>query len=250
MRISIIIPAYNEEETVGQVLVQIDRLDWTSLGVEHEVIVVDDGSTDCTAEVVSRFPRVQLIRHRTNQGKGSAVRAALSRASGDVILIQDADLEYPPSNYPDLLAPIVRGDARIVYGSRFKTRPYPVGMRPANFLANRFGTWLENRLYGIRTSDAATGHKVFHRDILRQLTLKAKGFELCAELNAGIGRLKVPIWEVPIPYRARSFREGKKFRWHHGLKILRDIFRFRNPPLEAQCPPGLAPERGESRAPD
>src|SRR5262249_38487007 len=156
-------------------------------------------------------------------------------------LIQDADLEYPPSNYSSLLVPIVRGDARIVYGSRFKTRWYPVGMRPVNFLANRFGTWLQNHLYGICTSDAATGHKVFHRDILRQLALKAEGFELCAELNAGTGRLKVPIWEVPIPYRARSFREGKKFRWHHGVKILRAIFRFRRSPLIAQRTTGLAP---------
>jgi hypothetical protein len=163
-----------------------------------------------------------------------------------VILIQDADLEYPPSNYSNLLAPIVRGDARVVYGSRFKTRWYPVGMRPVNFLANRFGTWLQNRLYGICTSDAATGHKVFHRDILRQLSLKAEGFELCAELNAGTGRLKVPIWEVPIPYRARSFREGKKFRWHHGVKILREIFRFRSSPLVARRAPGLAPESGDS----
>jgi glycosyltransferase involved in cell wall biosynthesis len=228
VRISIVIPAYNEEETVGEVLSQIDCLDWTSLAVEHEVIVVDDGSTDRTAEVVGRFPRVRLIRHPTNQGKGSAVRTALSRATGDVILIQDADLEYPPSNYSNLLAPIVRGEARVVYGSRFKTRWYPVGMRPVNFLANRFGTWLQNRLYGIYTSDAATGHKVFHRDILRQLALRAEGFELCAELNAGTGRLRVPIWEVPIPYRARSFREGKKFRWHHGVKILREIFRFRS----------------------
>lgn len=248
MRISIVIPAYNEEETVGEVLVQIDRLDWTSLGVEHEVIVVDDGSTDRTAEVVSRFPSVQLIRQPTNQGKGSAVRTALSRATGEVILIQDADLEYPPSNYSNLLAPIVRGDARVVYGSRFKTRWYPMDMRPVNFLANRFGTWLQNRLYGICTSDAATGHKVFHRDILRQLTLKAEGFELCAELNAGTGRLRVPIWEVPIPYRARSFREGKKFRWHHGMKILRAIFRFRSSPPIAQRASDLAPQRGDSHA--
>jgi dolichol-phosphate mannosyltransferase len=250
VRISIIIPAYNEQETVGEVLAQIDRLDWTSLGVEHEVIVVDDGSTDRTAEVVGRLRRARLIRHPTNQGKGRAVRTGLSHANGDVILIQDADLEYPPSNYPDLLAPIVRGDARVVYGSRFKTRWRPAGMRPANFVANRFGTWLQNRLYGIRTSDAATGHKVFHRDVLRQLTLRSEGFELCAELNAGTGRLKVPICDVAIPYRARSFREGKKFRWHHGLSILRAIFRFRNPPLTREAPPDLAPQSGDSHAPD
>jgi glycosyltransferase involved in cell wall biosynthesis len=229
VRISIVIPAYNEEATVGEVLAQIDRLDWASVGMEHEVIVVDDGSTDRTSEVAGRFPGVRLLRHPTNRGKGRAVRTALEHATGDVILIQDADLEYPPSNYPDLLAPFLREEARVVYGSRFRSCRYPAGMRLTNFLANRFGTWLENRLYGLHLSDAATGHKVFHRDVLRKLSLESEGFELCAELNAGIGRLQVPVFEVPIPYRARSFREGKKFRWHHGLRIFGDIFRFRKP---------------------
>ena len=238
MRISIIIPAYDEENTVGEVLSQIDRLDWTSLGVEREVIVVDDGSTDRTFDVAERFPGVRVIRHRINQGKGRAVRTALSHATGDVILIQDADLEYPPSNYSNLLAPIVCGEAQVVYGSRFKSRWYPAGMRPVNFMANRFGTWLQNRLYGTHLSDAATGHKVFHREVLRQLTLESEGFELCAELNAGTGRLKIPIQEVPIPYRARSFRQGKKFRWHHGVRILREIVRFKARSSGTQGPAG------------
>jgi dolichol-phosphate mannosyltransferase len=248
MRISIIIPAYNEEKTVGEVLAQIDHLDWTSIGMEREVIVVDDGSTDRTFDVAGTFPGVRLIRHRINQGKGRAVRTALSHATGDVILIQDADLEYPPSNYSNLLAPIVRGEARVVYGSRFKSRRYPAGMRLVNFIANRFGTWLQNRLYGIHLSDAATGHKVFHREVLRQLTLESEGFELCAELNAGTGRLKIPIQEVPIPYRARSFRQGKKFRWHHGVRILREILRFRKPSSRTQGPPGLAPDCEDQHA--
>ena len=237
MRVSIIIPAFNEERTVGEVLAQIDRLDWTSLGIEREVIVVDDGSTDRTFDVADRFPGVRLIRHQTKQGKGRAVRTALSQSCGDVILIQDPDLEYPPSNYASLLAPIVCGQARVVYGSRFKSRWYPVGMRPVNFMANRFGTWLQNRLYGTRLSDAATGHKVFHREVIRQLTLESEGFELCAELNAEAGRLRIPIQEVAIPYRARSFREGKKFRWHHGVRILSAILRFKGRSLELKTPP-------------
>jgi len=236
MRVSIIIPAYNEERTVGDVLAQIDLLDWTSLGIEREVIVVDDGSSDRTFDVAQRFPGVRLIRHQTNQGKGRAVRTALAQASGDVILIQDADLEYPPSNYSSLLAPFVRGQARVVYGSRFKFHWYPAGMRPANFMANRFGTWLQNRLYGTRLSDAATGHKVFRMEVIRQLTLESEGFELCAELNAGTGRLKIPIQEVAIPYRARSMRQGKKFRWHHGVRILGAILRFNRRPLELKAP--------------
>lgn len=235
MRVSIIIPAYNEEGTLGEVLAQIDHLDWTSLGIEREVIVVDDGSTDRTYAVAERFPGVRLIRHQTNQGKGRAVRTALSQASGDVILIQDADLEYPPSNYASLLAPIVSGKARVVYGSRFQSRSYPLGMRPANFMANRFGTWLQNRLYGTRLSDAATGHKVFHREVIRQLTLESEGFELCAELNAGAGRLKIPIQEVAIPYKARSFQQGKKLRWHHGVRILLAILRFKWRPPEVKA---------------
>ncbi len=194
--------------------------------MEPELIVVDDGSTDQTASLVVQRPQVILLRHPTNLGKGSAIRTGFTHATGDLVLIQDADLEYDPSNYPALLEPFATSGARVVYGSRFKTRSYPSGMQLPNYVANRFGTWLSNRLYGASVSDAATGYKAFHRDVLGRIELVSSGFEVCTELTAKTRRLGIPIVEVPITYRARSRAQGKKFLWRHGFQILVEIVKY------------------------
>ncbi len=224
MRLSVLVPAYMEEATITEILERIDRLDLSHLGLEKEVIVCDDGSLDRTAEKVRRFqPKdstVILVRHERNRGKGAAIRTALARATGEICIIQDADLEYDVEDYPALLEPIVRGEADVVFGSRFLKRFYPRGMRPQNFLANKILTWTANLLFRHGITDEATCFKVFRTELLKDLDLQCRGFEFCPEVVSKLGVRKVPILEVPIDYRARDVESGKKVRWTDGVEAV------------------------------
>ena len=221
--LSILIPAYQEERTIGEVLRQVSAIDTESSGFDKEVLVCDDGSSDGTVAVVEERmaadPRVRLVRHPENRGKGAAIRTALADARGEYSLIQDADLEYEISDYPALLAAVNAG-ADVVYGSRFLTADRPEGMRFANYLANRILTTSANWLYGLSITDEATCFKVFRTDLLRQLDLRCEGFEFCPEVTAKLGKRKIAIAEVPIHYRARNIAEGKKVRWTDGVEAL------------------------------
>ena len=221
--LSILIPAYQEERTIGEVLRQVSAIDTESSGFDKEILVCDDGSTDATVAVVEERiavdPRVRLVRHEKNRGKGAAIRSALADARGEFALIQDADLEYEVSDYPALLAAVNAG-ADVVYGSRFLATDRPDGMRLANYLANRILTTSANWLYGLSITDEATCFKVFRTDILRDLDLACEGFEFCPEVTAKLGKRKVAIVEVPIHYRARNIAEGKKVRWTDGVEAL------------------------------
>ena len=221
--LSILIPAYQEERTIGEVLRQVSAIDTESSGFDKEILVCDDGSTDATVAVVEERmaadPRVRLVRHQENRGKGAAIRTALAEARGEYALIQDADLEYEVSDYPALLAAVNTG-ADVVYGSRFLATDRPDGMRFANYLANRILTTSANWLYGLSITDEATCFKVFRTDLLRQLDLRCEGFEFCPEVTAKLGKRKVAIAEVPIHYRARNIAEGKKVRWTDGVEAL------------------------------
>ncbi|MCA9675240.1 MAG: glycosyltransferase family 2 protein [Kofleriaceae bacterium] len=223
MLLSILIPAYQEEATIGEILRRVAAIDTESLGFDKEIIVCDDGSRDRTFELASEFaagePRVRVVRHDQNQGKGAAIRTALAAAKGDHVLIQDADLEYEVSDYPALLAEVARG-ADVVYGSRFLENPRPTGMKTANYLANRILTVTANLLYGLSITDEATCFKVFRTDLLRELELECKGFEFCPEVTAKLGRRKIRIVEVPIAYTARAIEEGKKVRWTDGVEAM------------------------------
>lgn len=220
MRLSILIPAYQEERTIGEVLRRVGEVDIASVGFEKEIIVCDDGSSDRTVEIVERAaaadPTIRLVRHPQNRGKGAAIRTALDAATGDYCLIQDADLEYSVDDYPRLLE-AVRGGADVVYGSRFMTRSWPQGMKLPNFLANRILTSTANALYGLNISDEATCFKIFRTDLLRRMDLQCEGFEFCPEVTAKAGKLGASIAEVPIEYSARSHDEGKKVRWTDGF---------------------------------
>ena len=224
MRLSVLVPAYMEEATITQILERIDRLDLSHLGLEKEVIVCDDGSLDRTAERVRRFrpkdSKVILVRHERNRGKGAAIRTALSRATGDICIIQDADLEYDVEDYPALLEPIVRGEADVVFGSRFLKRFYPRGMRIQNFLANKILTFAANLLFDHGITDEATCFKVFRTELLKDLNLECQGFEFCPEVVSKLGVRGVPIVEVPIEYEARDVASGKKVRWTDGVEAL------------------------------
>ena len=221
--LSILIPAYQEERTIGEVLRLVSAIDTESSGFDKEILVCDDGSSDGTVSVVEERmaadPRVRLVRHAKNRGKGAAIRTALADARGEYALIQDADLEYEVSDYPALLAAVNAG-ADVVYGSRFLTADRPDGMRFANYLANRILTTSANWLYGLSITDEATCFKVFRTDLLRDLDLRCEGFEFCPEVTAKLGKRKVAIAEVPIHYRARNIAEGKKVRWTDGVEAL------------------------------
>ena len=221
MLLSVIIPAYQEERTIPEVLRRVAAIDIESLGFGKEILVCDDGSTDgtCAAveQVAAEDSRIRLVRHSENRGKGAAIRTALAEAAGDYCLIQDADLEYEVSDYPALLEPLTRG-ARVVYGSRFRARRRPQGMRTANFVANRILTTTANLLYGLSITDEATCFKVFETELLRSLELECNGFEFCPEVTAKLGNRRIEIVEVPIAYRARNIAEGKKVRWTRRLR--------------------------------
>ena len=221
--LSILIPAYQEERTIGEVLRLVGAVDTESRGWDKEILVCDDGSSDGTVAVVTEAvaadARVRLVRHEKNRGKGAAIRTALAEARGEYCLIQDADLEYEVSDYPALLDQVNAG-ADVVYGSRFLTADRPDGMRFANYLANRILTTSANWLYGLSITDEATCFKVFRTDLLRDLDLRCEGFEFCPEVTAKLGKRKIAIAEVPIHYRARNIAEGKKVRWTDGVEAL------------------------------
>jgi dolichol-phosphate mannosyltransferase len=230
MLLSILIPAYQEEATIDEILRRVAAVDTAGLGFDKEIVVCDDGSSDRTFERAQAFAatdeRVQVVRHPVNQGKGAAIRSALAVARGEYVLIQDADLEYEVSDYPALLAEVARG-ADVVYGSRFLANPRPEGMRAANFLANRILTLTANLLYGLSITDEATCFKIFRTELLRALELECTGFEFCPEVTAKLGRRKVQIVEVPIAYRARAVADGKKVRWTDGVEAMWILIKHR-----------------------
>lgn len=231
MQLTVLIPAYQEERTIAALLRQVLAVDLHPLAVTLEVIVCDDGSEDRTAAVAQDIARcdqrVRVLRLPSNQGKGAAIRHALAHATGAYVLIQDADLEYDPKEYPHLLAPIVRQQAPIVYGSRFLSRRWPRGMPWPNWLMNRLLAWLANALFGLRITDEATGFKVFRTEVLCRFQLECHGFEFCPEVTAKAGLLGIPIVELPIDYQARRASAGKKIRWTDGIAALHTLFRWR-----------------------
>ena len=230
MRLSILIPAYQEEATIGEILRRVAAVDTTPLGFDKEIVVCDDGSKDRTFErataQAAADPSIRVVRHPENRGKGAAIRTALAAATGDYCLIQDADLEYEVTDYPALLSEVTKG-ADVVYGSRFLANPRPTGMATANFVANRMLTVTANLLYGLSITDEATCFKLFRTDLLRELGLTCTGFEFCPEVTAKLGRRKIKIVEVPIAYTARAIEEGKKVRWTDGVEAMWVLIKHR-----------------------
>jgi glycosyltransferase involved in cell wall biosynthesis len=227
MRLSVIIPAYNEEASLGLLLERVLSTDLSSLNLEKELIVVDDGSTDSTAEVAKEFPSVILIRHKHKCGKGKAIRTGLKHCTGEFVLIQDADLEYDPQDYSKLLKPLLFNGAQVVYGSRFLKGSFRKGMRLPYYIANKIGTALTNFLYGSRLTDEATGYKVFSKKLLKEIHLESDGFEFCPEITAKVLKRGVRIAEVPINYISRKRSEGKKFFPKDCLIILKTLIKYK-----------------------
>jgi len=222
MRMSIIMPVYNERATVLEI---IDRVE--ALPLEKEIIIVDDGSTDGTRDLLQRLApdRAIVILHQGNLGKGTAIRSGLARASGDVIVIQDADLEYDPQDLLKLLRPITEGKAQVVYGSRF------TGERKNMFfwhwVGNRFLTLVTDILFDTTLSDMETCYKMFTAEVIKGIQLRSRRFEIEVEMTAKVLRAGYRIYEVPISYAGREFHEGKKITWRDGVSALWYLFKYR-----------------------
>jgi len=224
LKVSVIIPAYNESATVGRCVAAVYA---KNPSLDLEVIVVDDGSTDETAKTAraASRPGFKLLQHTQNRGKGAAIRTGLAVASGDIILIQDADLEYDPADYEKLLAPIRSGKAQVVYGSRIKGHGNKHSYERYYWGGRLLSVWT-NLLFGSHITDEPTCYKVFKVDLLKSLNLTCEGFEFCPEVTAKILRQGTPIVEVPIHYYPRSMEEGKKIRWWDGVKALWTLTRL------------------------
>ena len=225
MRVSFLIPAYNEGATIAEVLERVEALD-----LERQVIVVDDGSTDDTPEILNRWNDGRdgkVVLRQPNRGKGAAIRAAIPHVDGDIAVIQDADLEYDPADVPALIEPIERGVADVVFGSRL------TGGRPQraylfwHLVGNRFLSLLTNVLFNTTLSDMETGYKAFRADVLRSLDLRENDFAIEPEITAKVCKRKLRIYELPIAYYGRTYAEGKKITWRDGFKAMRVLFGVR-----------------------
>lgn len=226
LNVSILIPAYNEHATIGVILAKLLAL---PLRI-HEIIVVDDGSTDGTDTVVRRFAaedaRVHYVRQPKNQGKTAAIRKALELATGDIVLVQDADLEYDPADIPDLVAPILEDKADVVYGSRFMVKRAARVLYFYHYLANCTLTFLSNLLTNRNMSDIETCYKAFRAGVIKPLQLTSSGFGMEVEITALVCRTHARTYEVPISYYGRTYEEGKKIGMKDGIQALWYIFYY------------------------
>lgn len=226
MKLSVIIPVYNEAATLEEIIARV-----RATTLVDEIIVVDDGSSDGSREILrclekSGTPELRLHFHAQNQGKGAAMRTGLAAVTGDLVLVQDADLEYDPADYPALLAPFEQDEAtEVVYGSR-NLRRNPRSSQ-AFYWGGRALSWMTNLLYGSRITDEATGYKLIKTPLMREISPETDGFEFCPEVTGKLLRRGVDIIEVPISYTPRSWEEGKKIRWYDGVIAIWTLIKYR-----------------------
>ncbi|HJO01695.1 MAG TPA: glycosyltransferase family 2 protein [Candidatus Woesearchaeota archaeon] len=228
LKLSVIIPVYNEEKTIDAVIGSVQKAALN--GIKKEIIVVDDFSTDDTRKILLglKGSNLKIFFHQKNQGKGTAIRTGLKHVTGDIILIQDADLEYNPSEYGKLLRPIIEDNKNVVYGTRLEYIKHNVkNMNRLHFIGNLFLTYITNLFYNTNITDMETGYKVFRKEVIDKIKLKAKRFDFEPEITAKILKKGYKICEVPITFKARKFDEGKKITWRDGIKALFYLIKYR-----------------------
>ena len=224
MKLSIIMPIYNEKETLKKIVEKIQKVP-----IEKEIIMVDDGSTDGTREIMKKYENVtniKVIYHTKNMGKGATIRTAIKYITGDIVIIQDADLEYDPNDYLKLVMPIQNKEVKVIYGSR--------ALNPENkhsynryLLGGKLVTFVTNILFSQRLTDEPTCYKVFDTTLLKSIFLKCKRFEFCPEVTAKIAKMGIKIKEIPISYYPRNFTEGKKIKWYDGIEAIWTLIKYR-----------------------
>jgi glycosyltransferase involved in cell wall biosynthesis len=225
-KLTVVVPVYNERNTLVEVLRRMRAVELPD-GIEKEIIVVDDGSTDGTRDVLRQLgdSTVRIVMLDKNEGKGAALRAGFAHATGEFVLVQDADLEYDPEDWPKLLNPVLRGRARVVYGSRFTGERR--NMLLLHWIGNRFLSMTTNVLYNTTLSDMETCYKLIERTLIDEMKLASNRFDIEAEMSAKILKRGVRIYEVPISYSGREFDEGKKITWRDGFSALYTLIKYR-----------------------
>ncbi|MCX6348371.1 MAG: glycosyltransferase family 2 protein [Candidatus Aureabacteria bacterium] len=223
MKISVVIPIYNERNTVLRLLETV-----RSQKLDQEIIMVDDGSTDGTRDILKglKYPEVKVVFHERNQGNGAALRTGFQHAAGDIVIVQDADLEYDPGEYPRLIKPIVDNLADVVFGARFMGGPHRV-LYFWHYFGNKLLTLITNVLYNVNLNDMETCYKVFRREALQGVTIRSNRFGFEPEFTAKVAKRKLRIYEVPISYFGRTYEEGKKVTWKDGFSALAALLKFR-----------------------
>jgi len=231
MILSIIIPVYNEEKTIKEIVSKVKKVK-LPVDINREIIVVDDFSGDRSYKILKNIDGICLIRHKKNLGKGAAIRSSVEKSIGDIIIIQDADLEYDPFDYPELIDPILSGKAKVVYGTRLRNYPMRVFGRKhtpfvTHYLGNIFLSFTTRLLYGSTITDMETCYKVFRKEVIENIKIKSNRFEFEPEITAKILKAGYKIYEVPIKVKPRGYDEGKKITWRDGFLAIWTLIKYR-----------------------